>query len=78
MAAWAIKSASWLGSCDSASAAFIMSAPMKIMKIMPLVTAVVRIDSTAFCSVSLRCSSVMMKVSVAPMAAPSVGVKMPP
>ena len=48
------------------------------MKIMPEVTAVVRIDSMAFFSVSWRLISVMAKVSVAPMAAPSVGVKMPP
>ena len=46
--ALAMTSASWFGNCDSASDALIMSAPMKIMKIMPLVTAVVRTDMTNF------------------------------
>ena len=55
-----------------------MSAPMKIRKIMPLVCAVVRIDSISFLRVISPRASVMANVSTLPMAAPSVAVNRPP
>ena len=63
---------------DSASAALIMSAPMNIRKIMPLVCAVVRMHASSFTPFISCRSSVMAKVSTLPMAAPSVAVNTPP
>ena len=71
-------SANCAGSCDKASDALIMSAPMKIKKIMPLVCAVVRMDATNLSNVISRRSKVMTKVNTLPIAAPSVAVNTPP
>ena len=58
--------------------AFIMSAPMKIMKIIALAEAVERKHCLTFCSVSSRLSSAATKVQATPTPAPSVGVNRPP
>ena len=75
---WPTMSANWAGSCDNARAALIMSAPMKIRKIMPLVCAVVRRQASSLLRSISRRARVMAKVSTLPMAAPSVAVNTPP
>ena len=73
-----MRAASWAGSWESASAALIMSAPMKIMNSMPLVCAVLRRASRNPARDIRRRFTVTANVSSVPMEAPSVAVNRPP
>ena len=66
------------GICEMAKKALSKSAPSKIKKIMAVADAVSSAASTMPCQVSSRMSRASAPVAMVPMAAASVGVKMPP
>jgi hypothetical protein len=70
--------ASCAGTCVSASAAFIRSAPRKIMKIIAEAFGRGQEALRKLPQVISRLASAATKVAAAPTAAPSVGVNLPP